>query len=120
MKNSLKFNKFYKKYQEEVFEINLENCQSYEEGDKKGTIMKDEKGNFCFTKEGTRSKERAIKALRSAPESVEFEPYYAPLNEAVAKELGVAVIEILSGIIIKEEDANSMVEKLLLVESTES
>jgi hypothetical protein len=117
MKNSIKFNNVYKKYQEQTFDINLENCQVYEEGEKKGTIMKDEKGNFCFTKEGTKAKEKAVRALRTASDGVDFDPYYAALTDEVAKQLGVSVIEALAGIIIRDEDANAAIEKLLAEET---
>jgi hypothetical protein len=112
MKHSTKFNRIYKKYQEEIFDINLANCQVYTEGEKKGTIMKDEKGSFCYSKEGAQAKEAAVRALREKEDHVSFDPSFIILDIDSARALGIGVIELISGIIVTEENAKSVIEVL--------
>jgi hypothetical protein len=83
LKNSTKYNRIFKKYQEELFDINLEYCEVYKEGDKKGTIIKDTNGEFVFTKENTKARDKAIKALKAS--EIEIDPYYATLTVELVK-----------------------------------
>ena len=58
-------------YQDQLEDANIEHCAV----DDKGVILRDERGNFRFTKEGLRARNKQINTLFKS--TVKIEPYYA-------------------------------------------
>ena len=58
-------------YNDELFNIDVNNCAT----DEKGNILKDERGNFTYSKEGLKNKREELKALLK--HKVSFDNYIA-------------------------------------------
>jgi hypothetical protein len=110
-RNSPKLNKLLKAYNEKIFDINLEHCLTDVKDGVPGAVKKDEKGNFVFDKAGMKAREEGIRALKA--EEVEVDLYICKGSSHIAKKIGPAAIEILSGAIFTKEDADAMINELL-------
>lgn len=105
-KNTPALQKLIKKYNEDLFDINLENSQ---EDEKTKSILKDAKGEFLFTKEGAKAKEIAVRALQS--KEVDFDVYtLQELTEPLYRSIGLAACNIFAGVLMKEEQVKAATE----------
>lgn len=66
-----KIKKHYEDYNDAIFNIDMDTCSV----DEKGNILKDEQGNFVFTRENLIKKRNSIKELIA--QKVEFDNYIA-------------------------------------------
>lgn len=85
-------NEIFEKYQEELEDSRIDLCST----DEKGNILKDEKGNYMFTKESLKSLEKTNRELQNKKH--DFEPYLATELPDGIDEL---LVESLKGIFIK-------------------
>ncbi len=108
VKNAPKFNKVFKTYRSEEFDINIDLCKLHEDGEKKGTPVKDEKGNYVYTKENAKARQVAINTLCENESKVSFDNYFAPLSLELAEQLGFGALEVLAGIVFRTEDVESI------------
>jgi hypothetical protein len=104
-KNTPKLQKILAKHNEKMFDIDLENAQVDE---KTGSILKDTKGEFLFTKEAAIKKEAEKRLIKH--EEIDFEPYVLQeLTESLYRKLGTASCDVFSGIFLdpkQVEEAN--------------
>ena len=84
------------KYQEKLQEINVDTCFTNE----KGVIEKDDKGNFLFTREGARERDKLVKELNS--EMVEIPHHFVELTSELKSQLNPYTIELLKGVVFEE------------------
>ncbi len=82
---------------ERVNDVNIEYCST----DKDGIILVDEKGQYKFTKEGLKSKNKKVKEIYENQE-FELEPYICTDNTRV-NDLSYWVKETLNGILFQVE-----------------
>lgn len=95
-KNTPALQKLIKKYNESLFDISLEYAQVDE---KTGSILKDDKGEFIFTKEASQNKEIKLRELKL--QEVEFDVYMLQdLTEHLYRLIGVAACDIFSGVFL--------------------
>jgi hypothetical protein len=86
--------KLYNEYRSQVEDIGIDHCVT----DDKNVILKDERGDLRFTKEGAKARN---KALRELPENeVEIDPYFATSLDGIG--LTVAQELAFEGFVLKE------------------
>lgn len=82
------------KYNEALSDINIDNAQT----DEKGSLLRNEKGEYLYTKEGEKARIAAIKSLDDKVQ-IEFEPYYP--TEPPLKPFSDEDVEVLKGFVIE-------------------
>lgn len=83
--------KLYREFQEKIEDINVELCAV----DRDGVVLRDEKGEYRFTKEGLKSRLHRIRGLEAG--EVKIEPYFAT---EIPKDLPTPVKDALAGFVI--------------------
>lgn len=91
---SPRIEKLLQRYQNESEDINIDHCAT----DDKGYILRDERGDYRFTRDELKKRNHARQKLFES--EVEIEPYFAT---EVPDDLPAAFHEICLGLIIREE-----------------
>jgi len=99
--------------QEKIRDINVEFAMTYKDGDKKGGIIKDEKGEYVYTPENDKLRREQITALLTEHKSTveefnkrefDFEPYILP---GLSEDLTWEEKECLHGIILNGQEIDN-------------
>lgn len=85
-------------YNDALTDLQIEHAAT--DGDK-GPVLTDEKGNFRYTKDGLRARNKAQKDLLEKTVA-DFEPYFAT---ELPENLSQIEKEVCAGFVVKEEDA---------------
>jgi hypothetical protein len=96
-KLGVKLSAVQKQLNEKINDINIELCST----DKDGIILVDDKGQYKFSKEGLKNKNKKVKQLFET-EEFELEPYICTDNTRV-EELSYWVKQTLNGVLFKVE-----------------
>lgn len=96
---SARAQKLSEKYQRKLEDLRIEHCSI----DDKGLILRDERNQYRFTKDGLTKLNRAQEELYGS--DVEIEPYYAT---AIPKDLSAIYVEAFFGIVIDPAEAEKL------------
>src|SRR5882724_5502824 len=96
-KVSRKLARVQEKWQELIEEINIEHCAS----DKEGVILRDEHGQYKYTKEELLKRNKEVSALYN--QEINIEPHFA---SEVPEDLGFLEREVFTGFVIQSEEEN--------------
>lgn len=91
-------------------QIAVDKALEYTEGKHKGAMMKDEQGNYMYSKAGTQEMATEQAALLDAEEEVdlvEIQPFFA---KKVPNGINLALLDIFSGIVLSEEIVEEIYE----------
>lgn len=96
---------------EALSDIEIDYCLTEKRGDNE-VITRDAQGNLEYTKQGIKDRNKARRAYLNT-EDVEIEPYFAT---SLPKGLNEFELEAFTGFVIREEDAEAIVDRESKVE----